>query len=759
LIRNTVLVLALVIAVFLSPLRGLPFANGPPLESIWDIFLIAILAGTLAFTYGHPVKQGRWTLLLFLAFCVVGAKTVVYQQQVPHGLVGQYSVEPAGKGPRWEKALHQSLTDATRIDGPLAFYNSAYRSGRLPFPFFFLNDKRRHPWVGGPPIVKPTVHAQWEGYLVVEQQGPISFRLDTPDECGLTLDERAIIPPGKGLEHCGKGALLELEAGFHRLEVTYAQYIADLNAPPPQSRLVLQWKVGEGHWETVPASVLFPYQLSLTALEKDRKMGRSSHWLFLMQLLLLAASLGAMIQAVPLQAWRGERGKLAFWALLFIGLALVMTLRDARNPSSSYIWLGFDPSDFESEARAYITESWFTVPSNGHEAKVVYTYFLAASHLVFGENLIQIIFLQRLLQATGAFLIYWIGKNAFSSRAGLYAMVLTAASTHMLGWSRALYPVTLAVVLLALTLICSFRAQRLSSPLWMLSAGVLMGLSIHTRPNFAPFVAVMLLWLAIVQRPWRRAMHLMGTFVAGVGLIEALARLRALATYGTFSVSQSMLQVNLHRGNPIPEGIDLSAMPDSLPFGLPKHLWAMGAYATQKPLAFAIAWLKKLLYLFGINFLNLHYNPKVFTYEIFFFSAGGLLGAVLARRLYSRSATLLPLSMAAVNGAVLVITNPMLHAFRLLVPLLPFLAIYVGVALESLDFSRPLKVSWLQNFIKAGLFFTLMPFRYGIQYAFIGIAYFWPDNKGVRPVSTILEEMFREPRGTSPLTPKPGPIQ
>lgn len=754
------MVLALVIAVFLSPLRGVPFGDGPPLDTIWEILLLGFLVGTLAFTYGHTVKQGRWALLLVLALLVAGAKTIVYKGQLPHGLVGRYRVDPAGKGPgRWERAIHQSVAGATRIDGPLAFYNSAYRSGRRPFPFYFLNNRSRHPWVGGPAIYQPKVFARWVGFLAVPSPSTISFRLDTPDRCGLRIDGKALVPPGKGLEHCRKAAPVELKEGFHRLRVTYSQHITDLNAPPPESRLVLQWKRPEAHWETVPAEVLFPTKPPPERLETDRRMGGWAQGLFLAQLLLLAAGLGVMIQSVPLKAWRGERGKLAFWALLFVGLALVMTLRDARNPSSSYIWLGFDPADYESEARAYITESWVSVPSSGHEGKVVYIYFLAAAHLFFGEPLIQIILLQRFLQMTGAFLIYWLGKNLFSPRVGIYAMVLTAVSTHMLGWSRALYPVTLAVVLLGLALIYSFKAHRQSSPLLMLGAGVMMGLSVHTRPNFAPFVAIMLIWLAFVHRPWRRAMPLMGSFLGGAGLIEVLARLRALATYGTLSISQGMLAVNLKRGNPIPSGVDLSGMPDSLPFGLPKHLWAMGAFAMQKPWDFATDWLNKILYLFGINFLSVKHNPNVFTYEIFFFTAVGLIGAALALKRYGRRATLLPLALVAANGVVLVITNPMLHAFRLLVPLLPFMAIYVGVILETLDLSRPLMESWKTNLLRTGAFFALMPFRYGIQYAYMGVAYLWPEEKAKSPVSDLLEEMLRGPQATWPLTPRAGPIK
>lgn len=734
--------------------------DGFPLASPWEVLLVTLLIGTLVFTAQHSVKQGRWLALILLALALAGFKLVLFQFQLPHGLIGRYRVEPQGIGQKWERSLHHSIPDATRLDGTLAFHNTAYRWGSKPFPFFFLNDKRRHPWVGSVSTVQPTVHVQWDGYLAVEEPGAIAFRLDTPDSCGLTLDGRDLIPAGKGEEHCGQEVPVELEAGLHEIRVTYSQHIASLNAPPAQSRLSLQWRRGGESWETVPTDALLPFQPKAESLEQDRRMKPLAQGLFLFQLLLLAAGFGVLINAPPLASWKGERGKLACWALLLIGLGLVMTMRDARNPSSNYIWLGYDPSAYVAESRAYITESWIAIPSEGHEGKVVYNYFLAVAQLVFGESLLQIILIQRFLLVAVACLIYWVGRSFFSPRAGMYAMLLTGVSTHMLGWSRALFPATLAALLLALTVACALHARRSSSNLWMLGAGVTLGLSIHTRPNFLPLIVVVLAWLALTQRPWRRSLASIGTFALGSGLIELLARLRALAAYGTLSITQNMVSINLSRGNPIPAGVDLSAVPQSTPLGLPKHLWAMWAFATQQPLEFASRWGKKLLYLFGVNIWSYANNHRVFTYEIFFFTAAALLGAALARKRYGRRATLMPLALVAANGAVLVVTSPDLHAHRLLMPLLPLLAIYVGVVLETLDLSWPLRASWKANLLRTALFFALMPFRYGIQYAFLGAAYLLPSHREKRPPSSaIVEELFRKPRDTSPLTTKGGSLK
>lgn len=740
-IRNGSVVLALILALFLAPLRGVPFANGPPLESPWELILIALLVGVFALTASYPVRPTHWALLLVTALLVVGSKIAISQHQLPHGLVGRYRVDPPGVGPPWERTLHHPLPNATRLDGPLAFYNTGYRPGRPPFPFFFLNDQRRHPWIGKDPTVQPTVSVQWDGYLAVERSGTVGFRLDTPDTCSLSLDNRELTPPGQGLEHCYREVVVNLSAGLHRLQATYAQHITDLNAPSPQSRLLLQWRHGTGLWETVPAQALLPFRPTTESLEQDRHMMPLARGVFWGQWLLLALGLVAMIQAVPNHAWRGDRGFLACWVPVFIALALVTTLRDARNPSSNYLWLGWDDIQYETEARAYLTESWLTTPSEGSETKVVYVYFLALAHLLFGESLIQVVLLHRLLVVSAALLIYWIGKTYFSPRAGMLAMAMTILSTQLFGWSRALYPATLGAFLVVLALVCTLKAHRRASALWMVGAGAVLALAIHTRPNFVLCYAIVPLWLAVSHRPWRRGLVLMGLFVLGAGLVEGLAMIRSLAAYGHLIHSQGVLSINLARGNPIPPSVDLSNVSASGPLGLPGHLWAMWAFVTQEPLAFAVQWLHKFFYLFGINTMGSVWNPSLFTYEIFFFSAGGLLGGALAVSRYGQRATWLPLAFVAANGAVLIATAPDLHGFRLLVPLIPLLAIYVGVVLETFDLSQPLQASWKTNLLRGTLFFTLLPFRYGLQYALMGAAYLWPITRKKRVSIEPMDEL------------------
>ncbi|MDA2932683.1 glycosyltransferase family 39 protein, partial [Nitrospinae bacterium AH-259-F20] len=551
-IRNACLAFALALALLFTPLGGAPFADGLPLDSPWELIIIALLVWAVALTAAYPTRHGPWVVLLILALLVVGAKVFVYQHQLPHGLAGRYRTEPPGVGPKWERTLHRPLPDATRLDGPLAFYNTGYRPGKPPFPFFFFNDKRRHPWIGNDSTMQPTVHVHWDGYLAVDRPGQVAFRLETTDTCGLTLDGRVLIALGEGLEHCGRGASVELTAGLHPLRVTYTQHITDLNAPSPKSRLLLQWRQGEGLWEVVPARALLPFRPTTEALDQDRGMRPLAQWLFWGQWVLLAVGLVMMFHAVPLSVWRGERGLLACVALLLIALALATTLRDARPPASNYIWLGSDEIHYEGDARAFIMESWVSTPSTGNEPKILYVYFLATAHLLLGEPLVQMVLLQRLLLVSAAFLIYWIGKTFFSPRVGLYAMMLTVLSTQLLGWSRALYPASLATALLALALVCILQAHRHNSVLWMVGAGVALSLGVHARPNFILCYVVVLLWLAASHRPWRKSFALMGTFGLGIGFVEGLAIIRSLAAYGTLFTYQNILPINLMRGNPIP---------------------------------------------------------------------------------------------------------------------------------------------------------------------------------------------------------------
>jgi len=361
------------------------------------------------------------------------------------------------------------------MDAPIAFYNTGYRLGKQAFQFFFLNDWNRHPWVSRNSAMQPTVHVKWDGYLVVEEPGPWSFRLLTSDSCRLTLDGVELTAYSRGMDRCSREVKAELSEGLHPLEVKYAQHILDLNAPPPGSHLLFQWRRAEGPWETVPAAALLPLEAAGGALDRDRKMRPLARTLFWAQWVLLGLCLAAMLREVPHGAWKGEKGRLPFIALLLLGLTLALTLRDARSPSANYIWLGSDDVAYESMARAFILEDWVSTPSEGHEGKVAYSYFLAATHLIFGESLVQVILIQRLLVVAASFLIYWIGRSFFSPRVGLYALMLTAVSTQLTAWSRAIYPASLGTFLVALTLVCALRVRKGASQAWLLGSGVALG--------------------------------------------------------------------------------------------------------------------------------------------------------------------------------------------------------------------------------------------------------------------------------------------
>lgn len=81
------------------------------------------------------------------------------------------------------------------------------------------------------------------------------------------------------------------------------------------------------------------------------------------------------------------------------------------------------------------------------------------------------------------------------------------------------------------------------------------------------------------------------------------------------------------------------------------------------------------------------------------------------------------------------------------------------MALEALDLSWPLQASWRANLVRGAVFFALMPFRYGLQYALMAVAYLWPTIREKGVSRAFLDELLYETQATSSLTHKVRPLQ
>lgn len=149
--------------------------------------------------------------------------------------------------------------------------------------------------------------------------------------------------------------------------------------------------------------------------------------------------------------------------------------------------------------------------------------------------------------------LYWLGREWFGWRVGLWAAALGVTSVWMLSLSRIALRAGLFPLVATLALAAAWRGQRLRSLPWMLTAGALFGLSYYT------YLAAQLLPLALAlaaawcwwdqpQAPWWRGWSAMA--IAAVLVAAPLALLAQGDLMGRAG-QVSILNPAIHGGDPL----------------------------------------------------------------------------------------------------------------------------------------------------------------------------------------------------------------
>jgi hypothetical protein len=279
------------------------------------------------------------------------------------------------------------------------------------------------------------------------------------------------------------------------------------------------------------------------------------------------------------------------------------------------------------------------------------------------------------------------------------------------------------------------RAGEDENHAWSAGAGVLLAASVYTRPNFIGLLFLAPLWLAWALKGRERRREFVLSCIAGLAVVIVVLALRRLALYGQLTNSQGILMVNLLRGNPVPAGVDLSGIKAwnwANALGVPNNIRPVLAFAVQQPLDLLALWGKKALYQVGINRITTSFVRERFVYEVFFFNVAALVGGALVWRRGCPKETWLPVAFIGFNMATLVITQPELNGFRLVVPSLVFLAVFAGAAAAEWERAWPLRRGRLAHVVAAAALLATLPFTYGLQYAVIGFVWLSGSMKELR---------------------------
>lgn len=200
------------------------------------------------------------------------------------------------------------------------------------------------------------------------------------------------------------------------------------------------------------------------------------------------------------RAWLGAALTLAL--LLRLGL-LVLAI---QNPQRM---LETDSGSYLMPARALLETGYYSYP--GGLRMPLYPALLALLQAAFGENLVVAVVVQVLLGLGTIYLTYRTALLLDLGRAAaILAAVLLSLSLESLISPYLILADTLFAFLIIASVYALIRFLRQGRPIWLVSAGLLTGCVIYTRPVTVVFASISVAALLLFNRRatmWKRVLH------------------------------------------------------------------------------------------------------------------------------------------------------------------------------------------------------------------------------------------------------------
>ena len=186
----------------------------------------------------------------------------------------------------------------------------------------------------------------------------------------------------------------------------------------------------------------------------------------------------------------------------------------------------------------------------------LYAYFLATIYKLFGHSYWAARIAQSIIGSASVVLLYRLGRTLFRPTIGVIAAVLMAFYGPLIFNNGELHTPVLEVFLDLLLLNLLVRRQTHNpefqvphSTFHIALSGIIVGLSAITRPSILVVIPVVVCWLAVDNRPGRRAAIAIAAFLAGAAIFPTLVTLRNWRVSGDPVFIAAQGGINLYLGN------------------------------------------------------------------------------------------------------------------------------------------------------------------------------------------------------------------
>lgn len=576
----------------------------------------------------------------------------------------------------------QPPSEAPRVDRRIDF-----TPGEFELPLYWINDLERFNFQGPdqPRRDRLPFSAVWEGYWWVETNGEVlGLYMDAPGASGeIVIDGVKVLAMGPA--DITAAASVEPLRGWHQL-------ILRLSAPPTATK---RFSAGQ-----LIANQRVPFDAASLAQR------RIPSW---QRMILRAIDVVTWIVTVGVLAWLG--------VLVLVALRdISREFRAAITPESqrraaikalsmaaiaeacwfAWPWAGRvmvlvggdDTLTYEHYARRILADG-LLMPhlAEPFYYQVLYPYFLAAMHALFGESMFGPMLVQRLLVAFLAWTIMDLAVRISRPGAWRAALVVGAVVAYAKAGpiSAKLLNESLFVPLLAMWTILLVRLAGVPTMSGAVRSGLLGGVTALTRTTALLGLA------AVAPALWQgwsgvnRRFRLLVVMIACVLLVVSLIAIRNALIVHAFVPMPGEFAVTLKGGNEPPPGIVLD-LTTRAPFydalGVHEFTRIVIEYAIAAPGAFAANMFNKALFALG------YYEPYApgFGSSLVFLavSVAGFAGLAMAvaSKAVAPSVAIVPALIAFSQFAAVVLVYP--KGERLILPFQAIFAIYAAVACDWL---------------------------------------------------------------------------
>lgn len=651
-------------AFILWPAAGWGWLDGVPL--IW-IEAAALAAIWWAWAGAGALPSAAAAVVLLVAKIVLGAAFV------ERGFSARYYANDAWTAP-FERSLDDRREAFTRVDNRLAFGSDAYPD----LPLHFFNEERFN-FVGAdmPRRDQLAYSVEWSGYFRVDDTTATKFYVDGARGVlgELSVDGRPVIPLDTGRR---RSSPVALAAGWHAVSIR-------ISAPYGSGRAAAAGEVIGDEERPFDAASVVVEPAGTVRLAVDVALG----WVTRAVDLGLLAWLALLVITLARDSWRtGRIGHLLWLA------AIVEAVAVAWGYAGGMVLLtgGDDWLSYESYARAI---AFGDIVEAGQPRafyyQPLYPYFVALTHLGFGDRLFGAVLIQRLLLAATVGWMAVITRRLFGPRAGWIALVAGGLFVYIkIGrWTTFLINELLFIPLVAAWLALLIMVAGTDGPTRRTAvAGVLGGAATLTRSTLLlAWAPVLLLWAASLRA---RRLRLVGVLLAAMLAVVSLATLRNWVVADRFVLVASSLGINLLLGNQPPSSVgpappDRTALYDRL--GVDDNTRRVAEFAVQAPGDFITGLGQKALYavgFFGWSRLPGGIGTSWLYVGAWVLAVAGAVRLIRGSPTRPTPAVWLPMTASLTHFAVMVVIIPFGYTDKYILPLYPTLIPYAAHGAEAL---------------------------------------------------------------------------